>query len=497
MEFYKNQSQLRTSLIAILLILIFFSCRKEDDIDGDPSVRLSFSTDSIVFDTIFTTVGSVTQYLKVYNNHDKRIKISSIYLGAGPSSFYRVNVDGTPSTQLSNVEIAADDSLFVFIRVTLDPNSDLTPFVVSDQIIFETNTNIQDIDLVAWGQNAYYHIADTKVPGLPRYKIVARTDSIVTWRNDKPHLVYGYAVVDSLGSLTIQEGTSVHFHNASGLWIYRYGHLNVDGTRENPVSFQGDRLESYFRDIPGQWDRIWINEGNTDNRINYAVIRNGFIGLQTETLNLNNPVDGHVLLTNTKIENMTGVGILSRFYRITGINNLIDQCGQYGLALTWGGQYDFRQCTFANYWTESIRQTENLALTNYFEDAGGNVIVFEMDAYFGNCINYGTLQEEMIFDKNNSAPFQYQFENCLLRTQQDISDPGLYPGSFRNQDPRFVNTQKFDFHPDTLSPVIGAGSQNVINSSAYPFIISIDLDGNSRVIPDIGAYQYTGIATRK
>lgn len=476
----------------IFILLLYSSCRKDDGIDDNPSVKLSFSTDSIVFDTIFATVGSVTKYLKVYNNHDKRISISTVRLEGGSSSFYRINVDGQPATQVSDVEIAADDSIFVFIRVTIDPNDILTPFVVSDRIMFETNTNIQDIDLVSWGQNAYYHIADTKVPGLPKYKIIAHTGESITWKNDKPHLVYGYAVVDSLGSLTLEEGTSVHFHNGSGLWVYRYGNIQVDGTEGQPVTFQGDRLENYYRDIPGQWDRIWINEGSTDNKINYAIIRNGFIGLQAETFNLQNPTAGHVLLTNTIIENMTGVGILSRFYAITGINNLINNCGQYGLALTWGGQYDFRQCTFANYWDESIRQTENLAMNNYTEDNNGNLIVFEMNAYFGNCINYGRLEEEMIIDKESSAPFNYTFENCLLRTTLDISDPLIYPGSFKNQDPKFVNILKFDYHLDTLSPAIGTGNQNVINSSPYPDIIFKDLDGNSRTDPDLGAYQYTG-----
>ncbi len=492
MTFLSPRKSIKPFIIFIAILLIYASCRKENSADDDPSIKLSFSTDSIVFDTIFTTVGSVTKYLKVYNRHDKRINISSIRLGNGSSSLYRINVDGQASSQVNNVEIAADDSIFVFVRVTIDPNSTLTPFVVSDQIFFETNTNIQDIDLVSWGQNAYYHIADTKVPGLPEYKIVVPTGSSTTWKNDKPHLVYGYAVVDSLGSLTIEEGTSVHFHNGSGLWIYRFGNIKVMGTRDNPVTFQGDRLENSFKDIPGQWDRIWINEGSTENEINHAIIRNGFIGLQTETFNLQNPVEGHVLLTNTIIENMTGVGILSRFYAITGINNLVDNCGQYGVALTWGGQYDFRQCTFANYWDKSIRQTENLAMNNYYEDNEGNLIVFEMNAFFGNCINYGRLEEEMIFDEETSAPFDYKFENCLLKTTLNISDVTVYPGSIKNQEPKFADVLKFDYHLDTLSPAISTGSLNVINSSAYPGIISTDLDGNSRTDPDIGAYQYTG-----
>ena len=474
-------------------IISFSACRKQDNIDDDPAIKLSFSTDSIVFDTVFATVGSVTQYLKVYNTHNKQINISTIRLAGGNNSNYRINIDGSPSIQENDVEIAADDSIFVFIRVTIDPNDITSPFVVTDSIIFITNGNFQDVDLVAWGQNAYYIVANTYKPGLPPYKIVAHENSDTTWDNLKPYLVYGYAVVDSSGSLTIDPGVQIHFHNGSGMWIYRGGKLEVNGEKDQPVIFQGDKLEHYYQDIPGQWDRIWINEGSTDNIIDYAIIRNGFIGIQAEMLNIHDPLERHLLLTNTIIENMSGIGILARWYEITGINNVIANCGSHGIALTWGGNYDFRQCTFANYWNHSVRQAQNLALTNYFVDINNTTYTFDLDAYFGNCINYGNLSEEIILDKHNGASFNYKFENCLLRTELNISDPVFFPGCFKNQEPRFVNYIKNDYHPDSLSPAIDAGNMDVINTSPYPLIIEKDIDENSRMIdPDLGAYEYTG-----
>ena len=53
----------------ILTLLIIFSCSKDDDLMGAGDTgSLSFSVDTLLFDTVFTTVGSATRYLKVYNN---------------------------------------------------------------------------------------------------------------------------------------------------------------------------------------------------------------------------------------------------------------------------------------------------------------------------------------------------------------------------------------------------------------------------------------------
>ncbi len=473
--------------VLLILALAFSSCRKEYKVDDDPSLKLVFSTDSIIFDTVFTTVGSVTRYLKVYNNHSNALNISTIRLLGGATSFYRINVDGQPSIQENDIEIAGNDSLFVFVRVTIDPTSGTTPFVVSDEISFITNGNEQKVVLAAWGQDAHYIIADKSIGSL-RYKIVAAEDSMVTWPADKPYLVYGYAVVDSTGSLTIEEGAQIHFHNKSGLWVYKGGSLKVWGTKDNPVVFQQDRLEPFFRDLPGQWDRIWLNEGSINNEINYAVIRNGFIGLQAETLQ--EPMGNHLLLANTIIENMSGIGILGRYYAIAGINNVVSNCGQLGILLQ-GGVYDFRQCTFGNYFKDGIRQDPNMAVTNYYVDPNDVLYVYNLEAYFGNSIIYGNKSEEILLDHDEQGDYKYVFDHCLLKTEMNIANDTIFPGCFKNEDPLFVDVDNNNLALDTLSPAINIGSLDVILSSGYPSYIDKDILGISRIeSPDLGAYEY-------
>ena len=57
-------------------------------------VQLEFSVDTLMFDTIFTTVGSTTQRLKVYNPYQENVLISRIRLAGGDFSNFRLNING-------------------------------------------------------------------------------------------------------------------------------------------------------------------------------------------------------------------------------------------------------------------------------------------------------------------------------------------------------------------------------------------------------------------
>jgi hypothetical protein len=473
--------------IILIILSLLVSCHK-DIINEDPDFMLKFSQDTVFFDTVFTSLGSTTQSFTVHNPGKNRIRISSIRLAGGSASFYRMNVDGQAAFEVKDVEIEGEDSLFIFCRVTIDPNDTRNPFVVSDSIVFETNGNLQDVRLVAWGQNANYILADTYIAGYPRFKVIAHENETVYWTADKPYVVYGFAVVDSTGLLEIERGTRVYFHDKSGLWIYKGGTIKAMGTIDSPITFQGDRLESFYQDMPGQWDRIWINEGSVNNEIDYAVIRNGFIGLQLETLQ--GQMGNRLILSNTRIENMTGYGILTRFYNLTAYNNLVTSCGQYLAAFTWGGIIDVRQCTFANYWSASVRVTPSIVLNNYATDTNDSPIPFEFHGYFGNNIFTGRNDDELLLMGDSGAPFQYQFDHCLLRTTLDVSVPALYPGCLNNEDPMFVDYLANNYQLDTLSPLIDKGNPEVVRSSLFD--LHRDILGNNRPedFPDIGAYEF-------
>ena len=119
--------------------------------------RLAFSTDTMVFDTVFTTIGSSTRNFRVYNPNRQSIEISSVRLAGGANSPFRMNVDGEPTNHAQNLTVAPGDSLFVFVEVTIDPNNQNSPLRTMDSIVFETNGNLQDVKLVAWGQDVHLY----------------------------------------------------------------------------------------------------------------------------------------------------------------------------------------------------------------------------------------------------------------------------------------------------------------------------------------------------
>ena len=461
-----NDILIKSGIVILLVLFTFQSCKKDDLFDTSPSIKLKFSTDSILFDTIFTTIGSVTKQLKVYNTANNPIKISSIQLAGGYTSYYRINVDGIPAVRVTDTELAAKDSLYIFIHVTIDPNNTNNPMVVSDQIIFETNGNTQRVDLVAWGQDAYFYY----------YNIIAGD---YEFANDKPHVVYGYVIVDSSYTLNIQEGTKVYMHSNSFLYVYRDGTIKINGTFDNPVMIQGDRLEDFYKDVPGQWNRIWLSALSIDNEINHAIIRNGIIGVHVDTVG--NSLNPTLTINNTKIENMLSTGIFAQGSYIKATNCVISSCGQYAVVLSIGGNYDFRHCTVGNYYNYSSRQTPSVVLNNYYEDIFGNFQVRALNkAYFGNCIIYGSVEEEVLLDNySTSSTFNYTFDHCLLRTK--INSDSLI-SCIKNEDPQFVDYRKNNYKLQGNSPAIGAG---------IPIGVPQDIEGVDRgSTPDLGAYQF-------
>jgi len=488
----RNKMKLKSGIFQVLFFVLIVAiaslnaCKKKDVVSNDTSLKLSFSNDSVIFDTVFTTLGSATHRLMVYNTSDSRITISNITLGQGSNSVFRINVDGESGSQFKDLEINGGDSLYIFLRVTIDPNNQNNPLIVEDNIHFLTNTNEQSVKLVAWGQDAHYILADTYTTGFPPYKIVADSLQTITWTSEKPYVIYGYAVINSYGKLIIEEGTHVYFHKDAGLWAYADGILEAGGDKpDNLVVFQGDRLEEFYTDVPGQWDRIWLMEGRSGENhvIKNTLIKNGFIGIQAESfLNL---TQNKVVLENVTVQNMTGFGLFTRTFNIEAKNLVLANCGGYCLAVTGGGNYDFKHTTIANYWSGSIRNTPALFLNNYFMDTLDQPIPTPLNFSMGNSIVYGYNEDEFLTDMDGGADSIYFFDHGIMKTNRDLSDETLFQNILKNEDPLFLDYNLNDYRIDSLSPAVDYGSQAIADQ--VPF----DILNNPRTeSPDLGTYEF-------
>ena len=484
------------SLTLFALILLFAACRKEKQITTDSSAKLTFSNDTIIFDTVFTTIGSATRSFKIYNKNAQAVQIDRIALAGGSSSKFRLNIHGTPANELSDIILDGGDSIYVFAEVTIDPLNDNNPLIVNDSIICNTNGNRQSVILEAWGQDAYFHYPDTDLLDdegnvILRYSIIDCND---TWMNDKPHVIYGFAVVDEDCELTVTAGTNIHLHDQAVLWVYDGGTLKIQGQAGSEVLIQGDRLEPEYEEEPGQWGFIWLSAGSTGNEIDHAVIKNGTVGLRVDTTA--GPGQRTLVLTNSVIRNMASVGILGQGTDLLAQNVEVSNCGIHNLVCQIGGKYRFEHCTFSAYWVGGSRGTPAVLLNNWYEDDNDNIIPRDLEeAYFGNCIIYGNNVNEVGFDRDDDAQFEFFFEHDIIKLKKsdysdltwlDFEDPTRFDNISWNVDPIFIDPQEGNNQLDTLSGAMNIAKLSL--SQQIPF----DLLGNSRlndIGSDLGAYE--------
>jgi hypothetical protein len=457
----------------VVAIFAYTGCRK-DEFSTDPGFKLGFSSDTVLFDTVFTTIGSITKQLVIRNSGSSRINISKISLARGNASPFRINIDGTPSLEYNNLEIGAKDSAYIFVKVTIDPTNSNNPMIESDSIVFVTNGNIQDVQLVAWGQDAYFH-----------HNTILTGD--VTLPDDKPHVIYGRLTADKECKLNILAGTRLYFHNASSLEIRSGASINVAGTLEFPVIFTSDRLDDDYLTLPGLWDGIWLENGSTNNSFTYAEITNAIVGIQADSCGIND--NEPLVLHNCMIHNMKNYGIFATKAKIVSTNCQITNCGGNVVSIEQGGNYDFRNCTLANYF--GGKGYPALSISNYSLDSLYKVIPGELTAaYFGNCIITGTQQSEIDFYEHEGTLFNFQFDQCLVNWVKETKYESEFINCTFNEDAKFVNPYINDFQLDTLSSAINIASASIINNTIPD--ITLDRKGISRLIPgppDLGAYE--------
>jgi hypothetical protein len=471
--------------------MLSIGCFKEE-FDTSPEAALSFTTDTLRFDTVFTQLGSATRSFRVHNPNDLSVKISRIYLDQ-QSSRYRINVDGYSGPDIRDVEIRGQDSIWVFAEVTINPDDPLTesPFVTEDYIVFETNGNVQRVLLEAWGQNANY------IPNrFHGNKVSILTCDLGTerWDDPKPYVLYGTLLVDSC-TLVLPAGARLYVHggianNALGvyndglLYTLPNGRLVTEGTLESPVIIRDDRLEE---DFIGLWGGIQFGPMSGPHRLVHTIIRHAAGAIVIDSA-------ATLELESCILHSTAGPGLFARHAEVTARNCLFYDNGTSSVALTYGGNHIFDYCTIAS----SGNDAPALALTNFYCPdplCQEGVFVNKLNARFRNSIIIGSSNDEIVL--SDVAPgeglFDVLLQNCIVKVR-DILKPEQYPEFFNTLcqgcteysfgDTLFADESELDYHLDTLS--IAEEQAAVISG------IITDLDGRMRdqVSPDIGCYEY-------
>ena len=448
---------------------IIFSCKKESFITSSDA-KLSTSVDTLSYDTVFTSTGSITQSFKIFNNNNQKLRLSQVKLFGGNSSPFKINIDGTSASEVDNIEINANDSIYVFVQVNVNPAASNIPFILQDSILIDYNGNKKFVQLQAYGQNAIF---------LDKVLLVGN----VTWNKTLPYVILGGILVDSGATLTVQEGTRIYLHANAPFLVD--GTLVANGTKQDSIIFNGDRLDADYKDLPASWPGIFFRESSSNNFLKHTIVKNAYQGIIAQGLSINaNP---KVTLSQCIVDNIYDAGILGINTSIDADNCLISNCGS-NISIGLGGIYRFINCTIASYnnfyvtHKDAVVQVSNAAMEN------GTTLTAPLNAFFQNCIIWGdggNVDDEIILDKQGSVSYTATFNNILYKAKNDIVNGVFDTHSIRNIDPVFdsidISHQSYNFHLKDNSPAIDNGA---ITSFRY------DLDDKTRdANPDIGCYE--------
>ena len=458
-------------ILTISFLILFSSCRKDSFItSGD--ARVTITADTLKYDTVFVTAGSTYRSFKIINENNQKLRLSSLKLMGGAGSVYKMNVDGTPGTQFNNIEIEADDSLYVFVQVNVNPTAAPLPFILRDSIEISYNGNNRLVQLEAWGQNAHFF----------RDKVVTTNE---VWNNDLPYVILGSLLINTNQTLTINKGCRIYVHADAPIVVN--GTLTVNGLKDTTdrVYFQGDRLDEPYKDYPASWPGIFLQAGSKDNVFNYAVIKNAYqaVGVQDPSPNAN----PKLVLNECIIDNAFDAGIISLNSSVRARNCLISNCGK-NVFLAKGGDYQFTHCTLVTYANRFIDHREPVLVVSNFISVNNNPVTANLNAVFRNCIFWGEnglVDNEVLVAKSGTTTFNVNFDYGLWKMQAapaNITSTQM----INNQHPQFdsVNTSRnyYDFRLKATSPAINKG----INAG-----VSTDLDGKPRPVglPDLGSFE--------
>lgn len=456
---------------AFLLISLFASCKKDSFITSE-FAQVNVTADTLKYDTVFTTAGSITKTFKIINNNNQKLRLSKVKLMGGLSSAYKMNVNGIATAEITNLDMEANDSIYVFVSVTVNPNASNLPFIVSDSILINFNGINRYVQLQAYGQNANFL----------RNRVLTGN---VVWPNNLPYVILGSIRIDTTASLTIQPGCKIYSH-ADAPFIVD-GTLTVNGTKNNPVTFAGDRLDENYKDLPAGWPGIYFRGSSKNNVLTFAVVKNANQAIVTEKPSVNaNP---KLTLHQCIVDNAFDAGILCVNSSLQADNSLISNCGS-NIRLTYGGIYNFTHCTVAAYSTNFLTHKNSALTVNNFTQQGASTVTADLNAVFRNNIFWGDggiVENEISVTRQGANIFNVLFEKNLYRSLADPLNSTL-SGNIKNTDPVFdsINTTKnvFDFRvtKNAAAPGINAGM-------ATGLLKDLDDKNRNAGLPDMGCYE--------
>jgi hypothetical protein len=457
--------------LLIIFVLYFSSCKKDSFITSS-NAQITTSTDTLKYDTVFTSVGSVTRSFKINNLNSQKLLLNKIKLMNGQASAFKININGVAASEVNNIEIAANDSMYVFVTVTINPNTANLPFIVKDSVLIMFNGNSRFVQLEAYGQNAIF-LKNQVIKGN------------VTWTNKMPYVLLGSLRIDTTALLTIEAGCKIYLH-ADAPFIVD-GTLVVNGTKQENVFFSGDRLDTDYKGLPAGWPGIYCRGSSKNNVLKYAVIENAYQAVVAEQPSGN--AAPKLTLHQCVINNAYDAGLLCVNSSMYADNSLITNCGT-NISFVYGGDYKLTNCTVASYSNNYIIHKKAVLSVTNAAQLDGSIVTADLSSIFTNCIFWGddgSVENEIAVNKEGNNAFNVIFNHCLYKAKTDPLNTTINE-AVKNTNPLFdsinVSKQLYNLH---ISNSNAPGVNKGINGTGF----AKDLDDNNRSVglPDIGCYE--------
>lgn len=472
-------------LFLTLATVILTACR-EEQVSADPTLSLTFSRDTLRFDTVFTTAGSSTQIVMVYNRNRHAVRIDRV---SNSTPYFRLNLDGeNDPARLNNIVLNGGDSIYLFVRATVGEQHSDAPVYITDSIVFALNDHEQKLRMEVCGQDVHLVRNDNRHTRVTDYHFTS----------NRPYLIFDTLTIT--GTTRMDAGATLYMH--SGAVLNSMGDVRARGTLEHPIRITSDRMDRLFEHVPyrmasGQWEGWYINDTTHAARldtINYVEIRNGNIGLYVWS----DAPDRRrqVVLSNSLIHNHALYGVVLRNTDAVVWNTQISNCASYCLFIS-GGKHQLTHNTIASYFgypytTVNIHTTGREDVAAVFlnllnkDDAPTEVKMY-------NCIVAGARTNNLVvatplpehytgelagnYLAMDTLPFPWCHDNVYAQEEDTV---------FRNIHYLYKEYKDYDFRPDSVSKARGIARPEY--TSPYP----TDRLGTPRTEPiDAGCYQWT------
>lgn len=480
-------NRIKLFFLLISATLTIASCTDDDSFTTSPGNKLTFSSDTIRLDTVFSKIPSSRRYFWIYNKSGDGIRCSSVRLVNGNQSGFRVNVDGVylgkeSGFQISDLEIRNRDSVFVNVELTSPQMNQTAPKYIEDNLVFQLESgNEQRVNL-----NAYSWDAEIV------RNLVVKNDTVIS--SEKPIVVEGTLRIDSMATATITPGTTLYFRSNGVLDVY--GRLIAEGRKDANIVFRGDRLDKMFDYLPydmvsGQWQGIRFHSSSYNNVMSYTDTHSTFDGIVCDSSDVSRL---KLKLYNSTVHNCQGYGLKSVNSVVDiencQLTNVLNDC-----VAIYGGGALLLNCTIAQFYPFDSNRGVALRFSNGLDD--GKYPLYQMDCV--NSIVTGYADDVIMGEMSDSTiAYTYKFINSILRTDsvEDASNTMIQNAIWENPEDTVtggeknfklvdIDKQYYDFHLQPTSKAIGGASK------LGSYLLQYDRDGVPRdENPDIGCYEY-------